>query len=326
MTTSQQYSINDICINVKYEDEGLSDRIHELLSSLGFVNGKNPLSKPNINVNFTSSSNRKRSDHHTQLPCLHTFGVLEFFQDNGYLYVTDGKSFLGVDLKTSSGLVVIDNSFWEKPLFLKASLLIIGFIMLFWQHDFHELHSAGLSKDGKGLLIVGPSGSGKSSITLSLVKAGWDYLTDDMLLFRSTSSGIEAFPIRRYFKVDKAIITKYPELEYQLQKPLEQLQDEAYINIDEVYGDQLTQRCIPHIIIFPQITHEEKSHQEPIKRSQAFINLFKSNCYGMYFDQLITRRRIEVIKELVYQAECYKLSVGLDLYDNPEKIIELLLW
>ncbi|MGH7801230.1 MAG: hypothetical protein ACREOW_11500 [Thermodesulfobacteriota bacterium] len=325
MTASRIYSVDNINIRVQYEDVQIADHVTDLLKALGFRNGKRAVSKPKIKVKFTSANNQKIKNF-SKLTSLHSFGVLEFFQDNDYLYVTDGNSFLGVKLRTNTGLVIIHESFWQKPLFLKASLLIIGFILLLWQYDFHELHAAGLAEEGKGLLIVGPTGSGKSSLTLSLVQAGWNYLTDDMLIFRHTNSAVEAFPLRRYFKIDKAIGAKYPKLKPQLDNPLEQLENEAYIYIDEIYDNQLTQKCVPRLIIFPKITHKETSFIEPIKRSDAFINLFQTNCYGMFFDKHIARRRIDVIKELVYQADCYQMSVGLDLYENPEKIIEFLPW
>jgi hypothetical protein len=325
MISSRVYSVDNINIRVQYGDIQLADQVTDLLTALGFTNGKGSVSEPKIKVKFTSANNNKITNF-SQLTCLHTFGLLQFFQDKDYLYVSDGNSLLGVKLRSNSGLAIIHDSFWQKPLYLKASLLMIGFILLLWQYGYHELHAAGLSKDGKGLLIVGPSGSGKSSLTLSLIQAGWNYLTDDMVLLRHISSGVEAFPLRRYFKVDKAIIAKYPELESLIFEPLERLESEAYIYIDEVYGNQLRQKCTPSKIIFPEITHKERSYIENIKPSQAFINLFKSNCYGMYFDQRITRERVEVIKQLIYQADCYQMSVGLDLYDNPEKITELLPW
>ena len=325
MSFSQLYSIDNLCVRVEYEDKYSAEQIPSLLQALGFVNGKSSVSEPKIKVKFTSVNNHKIKNF-SKLTSLHSFGVLEFFQYNDYLHVTDGNSFLGVKLRTNTGLVIIHESFWQKPLYLKASLLIIGFILLLWQYDFHELHAAGLAKEGKGLLIAGPSGSGKSSLALSLIQSGWDYLTDDMLIFRHINYGIEAFPLRRYFKVDKSIVAKYPELQYQLNNSLEQFENEAYIYIDEIYGNQLTQRCIPRVIIFPKITHKEKSFIEPIKQSDAFINLFQTNCYGMFFDKHIARRRIDVIKELIYQADCYQMSVGLDLYENPEKVNELLTW
>ncbi len=323
MSISQLYFIDNLSIQVKYVDKGIATQTNNLLEALGFVRGKGKLSNIKISVEFTSYNDKKTFPIRSPL---YSLGALDFFQGNGYLYVTEGKSFLGVDLRNNSGLSLLHNSFWQKPLYVKASLVIIQFILLLWRYGFYELHAAGLAKEGKGLLLVGPSGSGKSSLALSLVHQGWHYLSDDMLMLRHTSSGVEALPLRRYFKVKQSLISKYPELTHIHNKALEFLDEEAYIYVDGVYPNQSVQRCIPRTIIFPRITCRGKSRIEPIKQSEAFINLFRSNCYGMYFDHQIVRQRLEIMKELLYQADCYQMSVGLDLYKNPEKILELLPW
>jgi hypothetical protein len=324
MDIAQLYSIDNLFIEVKCGDKWTADQIPDLIEALGFVKRKDKSSNSKVRVEFTSYKDKETFPIRSS--SLYSIGSLDFFQVNGYLFVTEGKSFLGADLRNNSGFSLLHSSFWQKPLYLKASLLIIGFILLLWRYGFYELHAAGLAKEGKGLLLVGPSGSGKSSLALSLVRQGWHYLSDDMLILRHTSSGVEALPLRRYFKVERSLVSKYPELTRLLNKPLEFLNEEAYIYIDGVYPHQSVQRCIPRTIIFPRITKRGKSRIAPIKQSEAFINMFGSNCYGMYFDKQIVRQRLEIIKELIYQAECYQMSVGLDLYKDPNKILELLPW
>lgn len=324
MDVSQIYCIDNLIVEVKCRDKWTAEQIPELLEAVGFVREKGKSSKSKLRVEFASYNNKKTFP--IQSSCLYSIGTLSFFQGNDYLYVTEGKSFLGVNLRSNSGLLLLHNSFWQRPLYIKASLLMILFILLFWRYGFYELHAAGLAKEGKGLLLVGPSGSGKSSLALSLVRQGWHYLSDDMLILRHTSLGVEALPLRRYFKVKQSLNSKYPELTHLLNKPLELLNREAYIYIDGIYPNQSIQKCIPRMIIFPRITQRKKSQIEPIKQSEAFINLFQSNCYGMYFDHQIARQRLEIMKELIYQADCYRMSVGLDLYKDPKKILELLPW
>lgn len=43
-------------------------------------------------------------------------------------------------------------------------------------------HAAAVGKDGRFLLMLGPGGAGKSTATLSCIRAGWDYAGDDYLL------------------------------------------------------------------------------------------------------------------------------------------------
>lgn len=324
MNSSRIYSIGNLCIRVKCGDRWIAEQIPDLLEPLGFVNGKDILSQPKVNVKFTAFDSHNEKIKLGQSHRLHSFGPLDFFQDNGFLYVTEGKSFVGVDLRSNSGFAFIHDSFWGKPLYFKASLIAIGFILLFWQYNFHELHAAGVANEGKGLLLVGYSGSGKSTLALSLVRQRWHYLSDDMLVLQHTPHGVEALPLRRYFKIAQALITKYPELSHLLNRALDSYKDEKCIYVDEVYANQFTQGCIPRVIIFPRITHEEKSQIKPIKQSEAFINLFKSNGYGMYFSYEIMKHRLEIMRKLVSQANCYQMSVGLDLYEDPEKIQKML--
>lgn len=322
MSISQLYSIDNLYVRVKCEDKWITDRIPNLLKALGFIKGRNGSANTQVSVEFTSYNSKKSFP--IQSSCLSSVGPLNLLQDNGYLYVTDSKSHVGVDLRTNSGFAILHDSFWQKPLYFKASLFIAGFILLFWQYDFHELHAAGLAKEGKGLLLVGSCSSGKSTLALSLVRQGWHYLSDDMLILRHTYLGVEALSLRRYFKINHALTNRYPELTHLLNKPLDSYEDEKCIYIDEAYANQFTQGCMPRVIIFPRINHKEISQIEPIKQSEALMNLFQSNFYQMYFDHQILRGRLEIMKELLYQTDCYQMSVGLDLYKDPKKIVELL--
>lgn len=322
MNISQLYFIDSLSVGVRCGDKWIADQIPGLFEALGFVRGEYKPSNSKVSVEFASHSDEKAFP--IQSSGIYSVGILDFFQSNDYLYVTEGKSFLGVNLRNNSGFSLLHNSFWQKPLYFKVSLLIVEFILLLWRYGFYELHAAGLAKEGKGLLLVGPSGSGKSSLALSLIRQGWHYLSDDMLILRRTPLGVEALPLRKYFKVKRSLTNKYPELTHLLEKPLELLNEEAYIYVDGTYPNQSVQRCIPRTIIFPRITHKGESQIGPLKQSEAFINLFRSNCYGMYFDHQIARQRLEIMKDLVYQADCYEMSVGLDLYEDPTKILELL--
>ncbi|HIE29506.1 TPA: hypothetical protein EYP66_19730 [Candidatus Poribacteria bacterium] len=46
--------------------------------------------------------------------------------------------------------------------------------------DFSVFHAASIVKDGKAILLVGESGKGKTTLTVSLVKRGFRYLSDDL--------------------------------------------------------------------------------------------------------------------------------------------------
>jgi hypothetical protein len=55
------------------------------------------------------------------------------------------------------------------------------------------LHAAALARQGRGLLLPGATGAGKSTLTAWLVGQGFDYLTDELVFVPWQSGVIQAF-------------------------------------------------------------------------------------------------------------------------------------
>jgi hypothetical protein len=56
------------------------------------------------------------------------------------------------------------------------------------------VHAAVLARDSSALLLVGKSGTGKTTLALELVGRGWDYLSDDLAAIDRTSRQVLPFP------------------------------------------------------------------------------------------------------------------------------------
>lgn len=59
--------------------------------------------------------------------------------------------------------------------------------------DLASVHGTGVSLANRGLLIIGPSGSGKSGLAAQLIVASAELVSDDMVYVRSGSGGLEIF-------------------------------------------------------------------------------------------------------------------------------------
>lgn len=57
------------------------------------------------------------------------------------------------------------------------------------QPDTLHLHASAVACDGRGLLILGPSGSGKSALALQLMAFGADLVADDAVVLRRGEDG-----------------------------------------------------------------------------------------------------------------------------------------
>jgi hypothetical protein len=60
--------------------------------------------------------------------------------------------------------------------------------------DFFLIHAGVVSKDGKGIVIVGPSSFGKTTLTMELVKRGFKFLSDEFCPIDRKTMHIHSFP------------------------------------------------------------------------------------------------------------------------------------
>ena len=188
----------------------------------------------------------------------------------------------------------------------------------------YSLHAAGLvTKDGEGVLLVGPSGSGKSTLAIGLIRAGWSYLSDDAVLLRHNSTGIEALACRRSFYIDAARSADYSDFCLGDEEPDSNGGRRRNIGINEAYPQQYITQCLPRIVIFPHITGNSPSLLKPIDRVQA-LRLLLAQSAPQLFDRSTMSGHLELLKSLLGQAELFELNAGTDLYHQPAKLIDLL--
>ncbi len=76
------------------------------------------------------------------------------------------------------------------------------------------IHGAALARSGAGIGLAGPSGSGKSTLAAGLLKAGFDYLADDMIALSAPDGAIMPWPLPLSIKPGSqdAVSARHPEL------------------------------------------------------------------------------------------------------------------
>ena len=56
------------------------------------------------------------------------------------------------------------------------------------------LHAGAVERDGRAIVVAGESGRGKSTLTAALVQAGFNYLTDELVLIDPDTARVEPYP------------------------------------------------------------------------------------------------------------------------------------
>ena len=93
--------------------------------------------------------------------------------------VCDAENFITCDLKTGQAFGWINSSVLDYPEFVRYHLIDASMMTLLTTASFCPLHAACVSYGGRGILLHGCSGAGKSSLAYACARAGWTYTTDD---------------------------------------------------------------------------------------------------------------------------------------------------
>ncbi len=137
---------------------------------------------------------------------------VELWRSGPDLHLREGSSAVEISSDQGSALGVIALSPWrtrpddasvDAPGLLRlgfVNLVLHTLLVLLTRRGYFPLHAAALARavDGAeseppaGVLMAAPSDSGKSTLAMGLVRAGWGFLSDDSILLRAAAAGGEA--------------------------------------------------------------------------------------------------------------------------------------
>jgi hypothetical protein len=124
----------------------------------------------------------------------------------------DAQNSLLIDLRERSVLgrftpaLVDDRNLWKQVVFP------VMFEVLGTAAGMPVIHSACVARNGNGLLLAGKSGSGKSSLSLALAQAGFDFLSDDRTVLSLRQGQLLAWGLAPFLKLPLKAATQFPEL------------------------------------------------------------------------------------------------------------------
>jgi hypothetical protein len=193
---------------------------------------------------------------------------------SGLLLIVSSRGNFGVcDLVARSGWCLITAKAvaergWFRWYFLEAmSYLLLA------QRDTVPVHAACVALAGRGVLLCGASGMGKTSLAFACARAGWTYVGDDatMLLQGSTAREVLGKPHR--FRFRPAALELFPELQGRgssIQgngKPSVEVSTSAFPEISTA------SRCRIKAIVFLNRTDDCKPAAQPLEVSDALDRL-----------------------------------------------------
>lgn len=96
-----------------------------------------------------------------------------------YSLVADGENQALLDLRTGTNFVWLNRAALHHRLYFRSNFLEKVVYLLLGASVVTDIHAACVSKDGKGILLCGDSGAGKTTLAYACARAGWTYTSDD---------------------------------------------------------------------------------------------------------------------------------------------------
>ncbi len=166
-------------------------------------------------------------------------------------------------------------------------------------------HAGGVARDGVGIVLPADMESGKSTLTAGLVRAGFDYLSDEGIAFHPDTNLIQPYP--KPLSLDPGSWFLFPELE-----PRADLGDDDYkqnqwqVAPDAIREGAVADPCPAGVLVFPQYVEGSTTELVPIGRAEALIELAKNT---FSFNQQ-SRFALEQLAGIVRVVPSYRLTVG----------------
>jgi hypothetical protein len=251
---------------------------------------------------------------------------------------TDGKrSYLTVEGSViASGIGEAKNclSVWigktvhaRHPLSV-ANLMGYALDLALRRADLYQIHGAGLVTPdrGAGVLILGGSGSGKSTMTALLASRGWFYLTDDALLLSQEGEVIQARGIRRYFAASETTLASCSTKNFDHALRGAILSDPSKRRLEPMlaFPGQFLSSCAPKALFFTSITGRDRSELSGLTRNDTMARLIRSNPWASY-DSSTARDHLKLLNRLTNQCRAFSVRAGLDVLSDPSCAEQLLL-
>lgn len=144
---------------------------------------------------------------------------------------------------------------------------------LITQCEAAAVHAACVALNGKGVLLCGRSGMGKSTLAYVCGRRGWTFVSDDgvLLPWKEPEGLVVGHPHRLRFRPEAS--TLFPELKNESVAARPNGKLDLELTTAGVPGFQTARQCVVHSIVFLCRGAEDAGELIPVPRNEAFIRM-----------------------------------------------------
>lgn len=183
-----------------------------------------------------------------------------------------------------------------------------------------DLHAGAVTPPGTSdaLILLGPSGHGKSTLTLCAVTAGWGFLSDDVIVAFASDQEVLIAPLRRRLQISEAAVPLLPKAARSSSWSAT-LPRKLVVDPESEGLPGRKSRARPARLVF--LEHGARSDIRPISAARAFERLLLLSPH-LAFDPG-GRAALDLLKRLVRQAPACVASLPLAALSDVSTLYDL---
>jgi len=240
-----------------------------------------------------------------------------YCQDIDELYV----DYRGVRLRCAPGPGLIQMS-WPRGdtadvWVATHPLLTIALIEVLKRRGLYSLHAACAATAGDGVVVAGPSGAGKSTLAIALARAGWRFLSDDMVFLARGPAGGDVLGFPDEVDVTPQTLAMFPELVTAARPPEVPGRNKSSLRLEDALDLTPLPRCRPTVVVLPSLAHRSRTTLVPVGAAEALVELAPN---VLLTERVSAQAHLTALADLVEHTPCYRLETGRDL----DEVIQML--
>ena len=233
-------------------------------------------------------------------------------------YLKLGRSLVMIDASNVVSVWIAHDDQLNTP--LVAQILSQAFSAAMRRCGLFEFHSGAAvpPNESSALLIAGASGSGKSTITSQLARAGWSYLSDDTLLLRQSGPSIEAVALRKFFALTPATVAALTAIGPTNTNG----KTKERFSPQDLFLSHAIEIAKPAALAFPIITHESESRLHrlsPVETMSRLLRLCPWACY----DAVSAHDHLNLLGRVARETPGFDMLSGTDLLRDQRRTVDL---
>ncbi|MBI1801784.1 MAG: hypothetical protein HYR71_09175 [Chloroflexi bacterium] len=203
-------------------------------------------------------------------------------------------------------------------------VVAMGLSALLRRHGLFLIHAFAAAIDGRALLLVGDIGSGKTTTGISLLRAGWQLLSNDSPLLTARSATVWVLSYPGLLSADQDTLRRFPELQPLAAQPTVAPTGRVKITFaaESIYPGVWLAEAPARAIVFPRVAHRATHQVTRLSEPDALRRLLP-NAIDRW-DTAMIPEHLQLLKTLAATAPAYQVELGEHTESLPALMNELL--